>query len=180
MDIIHELRMGKFDTLIGINLLREGLDIPEVSLVAILDADKEGFLRSARSLIQTCGRAARNIRGKVIMYADEITRSMQQAIDETTRRRKIQRRYNDHHGITPESIEKEITSVFAAMVKVDNQRGEKISESVAEFKSFEDLDDILRNLEKEMNAAAKELAFEKAAELRDQINQLQKFAVFEL
>lgn len=180
MDIIHELRMGKFDTLIGINLLREGLDIPEVSLVAILDADKEGFLRSARSLIQTCGRAARNIHGKVIMYADEITRSMQQAIDETTRRRKIQRRYNNHHGITPESIEKEITSVFAAMVKVGDQRGEKISESVAEFRSFEDLDDTLRRLEKEMNAAAKELAFEKAAELRDQINQLQKFAVFEL
>ena len=180
MDIIHELRMGKFDTLVGINLLREGLDIPEVSLVAILDADKEGFLRSTRSLIQTCGRAARNVRGKVIMYADDVTRSMQQAIDETKRRRKIQRRYNEEHDITPESIVKEITSVFASMVKVHDEHSGKISESVAEFKSFEDLDDILRGLEKEMDAAAKELAFEKAAELRDQINQLKKIAVFEL
>ena len=180
MDIIHELRMGKFDALIGINLLREGLDIPEVSLVAILDADKEGFLRSARSLIQTCGRAARNVRGKVIMYADNITRSMQQAIDETTRRRQIQRHYNEHHGITPESIEKEITSVFASMVEKDDKPAQEVSEDVATFSSFEDLDGILKELEQEMAAAAKELAFEKAAKLRDQINQLKQLAVFEL
>ena len=180
MDIIHELRMGKFDALIGINLLREGLDIPEVSLVAILDADKEGFLRSTRSLIQTCGRAARNVRGKVIMYADNVTRSMQQAIDETNRRRQIQRHYNEHHGITPESIEKEITSVFASMVEKDDKPAQEVSEDVATFSSFEDLDGILKELEQEMAAAAKELAFEKAAKLRDQINQLKQLAVFEL
>ncbi len=180
MDIIHDLRMGKFDALIGINLLREGLDIPEVSLVAILDADKEGFLRSTRSLIQTCGRAARNVRGKVIMYADNITRSMQQAIDETNRRQQIQRHYNEHHGITPESIEKEITSVFASMYEMDGKPAQEISEDVATFSSFEDLDGILKELEQEMAAAAKELEFEKAAELRDQINQLKKLAVFEL
>jgi excinuclease ABC subunit B len=180
MDIIHDLRMGKFDALIGINLLREGLDIPEVSLVAILDADKEGFLRSARSLIQTCGRAARNVRGKVIMYADNVTRSMQQAIDETNRRQQIQRHYNEHHGITPESIEKEITSVFASMYEMDGKPAQEISEDVATFSSFEDLDGILKELEQEMAAAAKELEFEKAAELRDQINQLKKLAVFEL
>jgi len=180
MDIIHDLRMGKFDALIGINLLREGLDIPEVSLVAILDADKEGFLRSTRSLIQTCGRAARNVRGKVIMYADGVTRSMQQAIDETNRRQQIQRHYNEHHGITPESIEKEITSVFASMYEMDGKTAQEISEDVATFSSFEDLDGILKELEQEMAAAAKELEFEKAAELRDQINQLKKLAVFEL
>ncbi|MBW1692640.1 MAG: excinuclease ABC subunit UvrB [Deltaproteobacteria bacterium] len=180
MDIIHDLRMGKFDALIGINLLREGLDIPEVSLVAILDADKEGFLRSTRSLIQTCGRAARNVRGKVIMYADGVTRSMQQAIDETNRRQQIQRHYNEHHGITPESIEKEITSVFASMYEMDGKPAQEISEDVATFSSFEDLDGILKELEQEMAAAAKELEFEKAAELRDQINQLKKLAVFEL
>jgi excinuclease ABC subunit B len=180
MDIIHELRMGNFDALIGINLLREGLDIPEVSLVAILDADKEGFLRSARSLIQTCGRAARNVRGKVIMYADNVTRSMQQAIDETNRRQQIQRHYNEQHGITPSSIEKEITSVFASMYEKDDKPAQEVSEDVATFSSFEDLDGILKELEQEMAAAAKELAFEKAAELRDQINQLKKLAVFEL
>jgi excinuclease ABC subunit B len=180
MDIIHDLRLGKFDTLIGINLLREGLDIPEVSLVAILDADKEGFLRSTRSLIQTCGRAARNVRGKVIMYADHITRSMQQAIDETERRREIQKRYNDDHGITPESIAKDVTSVFASMFEATGKATAKVSESLTEFKSIEDLDGILKDLEKEMNAAAKELAFERAAELRDQIVRLKKMAVFEI
>ncbi|UCD32001.1 MAG: excinuclease ABC subunit UvrB [Desulfobacterales bacterium] len=180
MDIIHELRMGKFDTLIGINLLREGLDIPEVSLVAILDADKEGFLRSTRSLIQTCGRAARNVRGKVIMYADHITRSMQQAIDETYRRRRIQRDYNEQHGITPESIEKEISSVFASMYEMDDLPAQDVSEDVATFHSFEDLDGIIKKLEQEMAAAAKDLAFEKAAEFRDRITQLKKLAVFDL
>ncbi|UCD89554.1 MAG: excinuclease ABC subunit UvrB [Desulfobacterales bacterium] len=180
MDIIHELRMGKFDTLIGINLLREGLDIPEVSLVAILDADKEGFLRSTRSLIQTCGRAARNVRGKVIMYADHITRSMQQAIDETYRRRRIQRDYNEQHGITPESIEKEISSVFASLYEMDDLPAQDVSEDVATFHSFEDLDGIIKKLEQEMAAAAKDLAFEKAAEFRDRITQLKKLAVFDL
>ena len=150
MDIIHELRTGKFDTLVGINLLREGLDIPEVSLVAILDADKEGFLRSTRSLTQTCGRAARNVRGKVIMYADHVTRSMQQTIDETNRRRKIQKLYNEQHGITPETIEKEITSVFASMFEMDKGAAEGVSEDVARYSSLEDLDAIVRNLEKEM------------------------------
>lgn len=119
MDIIRDLRMGKFDVLVGINLLREGLDIPEVSLVAILDADKEGFLRSARSLIQTCGRAARNAQGMVVMYADKVTRSMQQCLDETNRRRQIQRAYNRKHNITPATIQKEITSIF----EFDNARG---------------------------------------------------------
>ena len=180
MDIIHELRMGKFDALIGINLLREGLDIPEVSLVAILDADKEGFLRSTRSLIQTCGRAARNVKGKVIMYADDMTRSMQQAIDETNRRRKIQRLHNEAHGITPETIEKEITSVFASMYETDNEPAEKISEDVAKYRSLEDLDVVIQDLEREMETAAKELAFERAAELRDRIKELKKLAVFEL
>jgi len=179
MDIIHELRMGKFDTLVGINLLREGLDIPEVSLVAILDADKEGFLRSTRSLIQICGRAARNVRGKVIMYADHVTRSMQQTIDETNRRRKIQKLYNEQHGITPETIEKEITSVFASMFEMDKGAAEGVSEDVARYSSLEDLDTIVRNLEKEMEEAAKALAFERAAEIRDQIKALKKQAVFE-
>jgi len=151
MDIIHDLRFGKFDVLIGINLLREGLDIPEVSLVAILDADKEGFLRSTRSLIQTSGRASRNVRGKVIMYADSVTGSMKQAIDETNRRRKTQESYNI-----------------------------RVSEAVSRYDSLDDLDDIIRNLEKEMEQSAKELAFERASELRDQIKALKKMIVFEL
>ena len=179
MDIIHDLRAGKFDVLIGINLLREGLDIPEVSLVAILDADKEGFLRSKRSLIQTCGRAARNVRGKVIMYADFVTRSMQQAIDETNRRREIQKSYNKKYEITPETIEKDITHVFASMYELDNASAERVSEAVAQYDSLDDLDDIIRDLEKEMQQAAKELAFEKAAELRDQIKDLKKLIIFE-
>jgi len=140
MDIIRDLRMGKFDVLIGINLLREGLDIPEVSLVAILDADKEGFLRSARSLIQTCGRAARNVHGKIIMYGDIVTRSMQQAIDETSRRSKIQNTYNKKHNITPASIEKDITSIFESVYESDYVSVNKVSEPIAEYRSFDDLD----------------------------------------
>ena len=179
MDIIRDLRMGKFDVLIGINLLREGLDIPEVSLVAILDADKEGFLRSARSLIQTCGRAARNVHGKIIMYGDRVTRSMQQAIDETNRRCKIQNTYNKKHNITPTSIEKDITSVFESVYESDYVSVNKVSEPIAEYRSFDDLDEMIKDLEAEMKQAAKELAFEKAAELRDQILELKKLQVFE-
>jgi excinuclease ABC subunit B len=179
MDIIHDLRAGKFDVLIGINLLREGLDIPEVSLVAILDADKEGFLRSIRSLIQTCGRAARNVRGKVIMYADFVTRSMQQAIDETNRRREIQKSYNKKYEITPETIEKDITHVFASMYELDNASADRVSEAVAQYDSLDDLDEIIKDLEKEMQHAAKELAFEKAAEMRDLIKDLKKLIIFD-
>jgi len=180
MDIIHNLRKGKFDVLIGINLLREGLDIPEVSLVAILDADKEGFLRSTRSLIQTCGRASRNVRGQVIMYADSVTRSMQQAIDETNRRRNIQQLYNKKHSIIPTSIVKEITPVFEETYEHANKPEYRISETIAQYESVEDIDVIIRNLEKEMKQAAGELEFEKAAELRDQIKAMKKMIVFEI
>ncbi len=143
MDIIHDLRAGKFDVLIGINLLREGLDIPEVSLVAILDADKEGFLRSARALIQTCGRASRNVEGKVIMYADVETSSMKQAINETNRRRKIQESHNKLHGIIPKSIKKDITSVFASSNKLENTPIDNVSEALASYNSMDKLEDIM-------------------------------------
>lgn len=180
MDIIHDLRAGKFDVLIGINLLREGLDIPEVSLVAILDADKEGFLRSARSLIQTCGRASRNVEGKVIMYADMETSSMKQAIDETNRRRKIQESHNKLHGTEPKTIKKDITSVFASLDELENTPIDKVSEAVARYDSMDKLEDIITAMEKEMEQAAKELAFERASELRDQIKALKKLIVFEI
>jgi excinuclease ABC subunit B len=179
MDIIRDLRMGMFDVLVGINLLREGLDIPEVSLVAILDADKEGFLRSKKSLIQICGRAARNVRGKVIMYADAMTPSMTQTINETNRRRKIQETYNRDHGITPETIEKAITSAFAAKYESDAVATAQVAESLKKYTSLDDLDGVIRNLEKEMDQAAKVLAFEKAAELRDHIKALKKMILFE-
>ena len=180
MDIIHDLRRGKFDVLIGINLLREGLDIPEVSLVAILDADKEGFLRSTRSLVQICGRASRNVKGQVIMYADSVTPSMKQAIDETNRRRNIQELYNKKHSIIPESIEKSITSVFESMYETNDKPSDSVSEAIAQYDSLDDLDDIIKNLKKEMKAAADELEFERAAELRDQIEAIKKMIVFEL
>jgi excinuclease ABC subunit B len=179
MDIIHNLRKGEFDVLIGINLLREGLDIPEVSLVAILDADKEGFLRSTRSLIQTCGRASRNVRGKVIMYADFVTRSMQQAIDETNRRRTIQKRYNKQHSIIPTSIEKKITPVFEKVAEFNDKTKDRVAETLAQYESVENLDIIIRNLEREMKQAAEELEFEKAAEIRDQIQAIKEMIVFE-
>ena len=179
IDIIRDLRMGDFDVLVGINLLREGLDIPEVSLVAILDADKEGFLRSTRSLIQTCGRASRNVRGKVIMYADVVTRSMKVSIDETHRRRKIQQAYNRAHNITPETIQKDITRTF----DFGNDRGDSahdhVAETVAAYKTLDDLDAVISALKKEMNQAAKDLEFERAAELRDEIKALQKMIVLE-
>ena len=180
MDIIRDLRMGKFDVLVGINLLREGLDIPEVALVAILDADKEGFLRSARSLIQTCGRAARNVRGKVIMYADKVTRSMQQSIDETNRRRKIQQAYNQRHGITPETIQKDITRIFDFENEKQVTAVDHVAEALATYKSLDDIDAAVNSLEKDMHAAAKNLEFEKAADLRDRIRALQKLIVLEV
>ena len=180
MDIIRDLRMGKFDVLVGINLLREGLDIPEVALVAILDADKEGFLRSARSLIQTCGRAARNVRGKVIMYADKVTRSMQQSIDETNRRRKIQQTYNQRHGITPETIQKDITRTFNFENEKQVTAVDHVAEALETYKSLDDIDAAVNSLEKDMHAAAKNLEFEKAADLRDRIRALQKLIVLEV
>jgi len=179
MDIIRDLRMGEFDVLVGINLLREGLDIPEVSLVAILDADKEGFLRSTRSLVQTCGRAARNAGGTVIMYADVVTRSMKRAIDETNRRRKIQQLYNQKHNITPATIQKEITQIFDLGYEPEIKTLDKVSDALAEYESTENLESSLKLMEAEMHAAAKALEFEHAALLRDQINELKKLIVLE-
>jgi excinuclease ABC subunit B len=179
MEIIRDLRLGRFDVLVGINLLREGLDIPEVSLVAILDADKEGFLRSARSLIQTCGRAARNAGGMVIFYADTVTRSMQQAIDETGRRRKIQQAYNQAHGITPASIHKAIAETFDFGADPAVAAGGRVAEEIAAYGSLEKVEDEIRRLEKQMHLAAQELDFERAAELRDQTQRLQRLIVLE-
>ncbi len=178
MDIIRDLRMGLFDVLIGINLLREGLDIPEVSLVAILDADKEGFLRSKRSLIQTSGRAARNVGGTIIMYADRMTPSMQGAIDETARRRQIQAAYNQKHNITPTSIKKNVTTIFESVYESDYVTVDTVSESLAEYETLDDLDAIIGKMKKEMNQAAAELEFERAAELRDRIEELNKKMLF--
>ncbi len=180
MEIIRDLRMGVFHVLIGINLLREGLDIPEVSLAAIIDADKEGFLRSARSLIQTCGRAARNVNGKVIMYADTITASMRQAMEETGRRRKIQSKYNTAHGITPETIRKEIPASYLTVPGLVQPDGEKVAETIAGYEMTEDaITNRIEEMEKEMRQAAVELEFEKAAAIRDRIRQLQKMLVFD-
>jgi len=178
MEIIRDLRTGKFDVLVGINLLREGLDIPEVSLVAVLDADKEGFLRSERSLIQTCGRAARNINGRIIMYCDAVTNSMQKAIDETNRRRKIQESFNKKYNITPVGIEKAITHVFE-QVSESPSAEDKVSETISKYHSLNNIDEIISNLEKEMENAARELEFEKAAELRDRIRDIKKKIIFE-
>jgi len=167
IEVIRDLRVGKFDVLVGINLLREGLDIPEVSLVAILDADKEGFLRSERSLIQTMGRAARNERGEAIMYADKITDSMQVAIDETNRRRSIQKEYNEDHDITPKSIKKEVRDVIRATVAAEETEGYAEETKSLTQLSKEEKEKTIENMEKEMREAAKSLDFEKAAELRD-------------
>ena len=165
MEIIRDLRLGEFDVLVGINLLREGLDIPEVSLVAILDADKEGFLRSERSLIQTIGRAARNTDGKVIMYADALTESMEKAISETNRRRKIQKEYNEKHGITPKTIKKSVREVIKATIVEDVSAKYNINKD-------ESIEDIINKLTDEMLKAASNMEFEKAAELRDKIKEL--------
>jgi excinuclease ABC subunit B len=174
-EIIRELRLGKFDALVGINLLREGLDIPEVSLVTILDADKEGFLRSAGSLIQTMGRAARNVEGKAILYADTTTRSMNVAIDETTRRRTLQTAFNQEHGITPESIKKQITDVLSSIYERDYYTVPAVAdEERVKYIPREEIPPLMATLEKQMKQAAKKLEFEKAAELRDQIRDLQR------
>lgn len=175
IEIIRDLRLGEFDVLIGINLLREGLDIPECQLVAILDADKEGFLRSNRSLIQTIGRAARNVGGKAILYADKVTKSMQHAMDETARRREKQEEYNKEHGITPASIKKNISdilqSVFEKSDRVQVARGMADQKQVS-FDSPEDLQKQIKTLEKQMHEAASNLEFEEAARLRDEISKL--------
>ncbi len=174
VEIIRDLRLGKFDVLIGINLLREGLDIPEVSLVAILDADREGFLRSERALIQTFGRAARNVNGKVILYADRITPSMEAAIRETRRRRKLQEEYNRRHGITPETIKKQIPDLLASIYEADYYTVPVVRELEEEYLSPKEIPGFIERLRKEMKEAASRLEFERAAELRDRIKRLQE------
>lgn len=170
--ILQDLRLGKFDVLVGINLLREGLDLPEVSLIAILDADREGFLRSERSLIQVMGRAARNVNGKVIMYADTITDSMRRAIEETERRRKIQMEYNKANGIVPRSIKKSVKEVFQFVEAVkENQVDYK---TMSKKLSIDEIEDVIKEIEKEMYEAAAELDFERAAYLRNQIKDLKE------
>ncbi|MGH7371203.1 MAG: excinuclease ABC subunit UvrB [Candidatus Methylomirabilales bacterium] len=174
-EIIRNLRLGKFDTLVGINLLREGLDIPEVSLVAILDADKEGFLRSSGSLIQTMGRAARNVEGKAILYADVTTRSMKAALEETSRRRALQRAYNTEHDITPETIKKQITDVLASIYERDYYTVPALPEEERmKYVPREEIPALVATLDKQMRQAAKRLEFERAAELRDQIRDLER------
>ena len=175
VEIIRDLRLGEFDVLVGINLLREGLDIPEVSLVAVLDADKEGFLRSERSLIQTAGRAARNINGKVIFYGNRITRSMGLAIDETNRRRKIQTAFNEANNITPVGITKRVKDMIDGVYDKDEaQRERKAAQAQANYESLSEKQIVkeMKRLEKAMIEAAKNLEFEKAAEFRDQLKKL--------
>jgi excinuclease ABC subunit B len=171
--ILRDLRRGEFDVLVGINLLREGLDLPEVSLVAILDADKEGFLRSAGSLIQTVGRAARNVAGTAILYADRETDSMRAALEETGRRRALQERYNADHGITPESIRKSIGDLLSSVYEADYANVPELEEEAAgRFRTVDELEREVKTLEKQMREAAKALEFEKAAELRDRLRRL--------
>ena len=170
--IIRDMRLDVFDVLVGINLLREGLDIPEISLVAILDADKEGFLRSETSLIQTIGRAARNAEGHVLMYADHMTDSMRVAIEETNRRRAIQQAYNEAHGITPQTIQKAVQDLISIskVIAKEEMKFEKDPESM----SREELEKLVAKVEKQMRKAAADLNFEAAAELRDQMVDLKK------
>ena len=172
-EIIRDMRMDAFDVLVGINLLREGLDIPEIGLVAILDADKEGFLRSTTSLIQTIGRAARNVDGRVIMYADNYTDSMKTAIEETNRRRKVQQAYNEAHGITPMSIKKAVRDLISISKKVDRKRSASLDKDI-ESMSTAELEKLLKEIRKKMNAAAAELNFELAAEYRDKMVEINK------
>lgn len=184
VEILHELRLGIFDVLVGVNLLREGLDLPEVSLVAILDADKEGYLRNERSLVQTIGRAARNERGKVIMYADKITGSMQRAIDETNRRRSIQQAYNEEHGITPMSVRKDKGSVLGQTGSADRKKGRKkyyieeeqnvAADPVYEYLDADQLKSLASQTRKKMEKAAKDLDFMEAARLRDELQEIEK------
>jgi len=173
VEIIRDLRKGLADVLVGINLLREGLDIPEVSLVAILDADKEGFLRSARSLVQTIGRASRNVNGTVILYADSVTDSMRRAMDETNRRRAIQEEYNREHGITPQTVKKAIQESLIDACEADYVTVPIAAEEEAEYRTAEELARGVARLRKEMRDAAKELDFERAAELRDRLQHLE-------
>ena len=174
MEIIRDLRLGEFDVLVGINLLREGLDLPEVGLVAVLDADKEGFLRSETSLVQTIGRAARNVEGRVIMYADVMTDSLDKAITETNRRRAIQQRYNEEHGITPQSIQKTIHEILEITSAVPADEGSLQDNLTIIREAGMDSKTLMRKLEKEMKAAAEELDFERAARLRDRIFKLKQ------
>ncbi|MEJ5351866.1 MAG: excinuclease ABC subunit UvrB [Melioribacteraceae bacterium] len=183
VEIIRDLRMGDFDVLVGVNLLREGLDLPEVSLVAILDADKEGFLRSERSLMQTAGRTARNVNGKVIMYADTITESMRKTIEETNRRRKLQQEYNEKHGITPKTIYKSVEEILSSTSIADVRRKDyereeatmlKVVEPVIKYMSNEQRQELIEQMTEEMYAAARDLEFERAAYLRDEIEKLKK------
>ncbi len=171
--IIRDLRLGKYDVLIGVNLLREGLDIPEVSLVAILDADKEGFLRSERSLIQTSGRAARNVAGEVIMYADRVTNGIRVSLQETNRRREIQRRYNEEQGITPESIKKSVTDLLSSVYEADYYTVPVVSDKEEVFLSEKDLLTMTRKLRSDMKRAAENLEFEQAARIRDRLRELE-------
>jgi excinuclease ABC subunit B len=174
VEIIRDLRLGKFDVLIGINLLREGLDLPEVSLVAILDADKEGFLRSEKSLIQTFGRAARNVNGQVILYADKMTRSMDQAISETNRRRKIQEAYNQEHGITPQTVKKSVRNIMASIYEADYLTVPAVSDVEEGYVPIKEIPLMIQKLKKEMKEAASHLEFERAAEIRDKVHRLEE------
>jgi excinuclease ABC subunit B len=176
IQIVRELRLGEYDVLVGVNLLREGLDLPEVSLVCIIDADKEGFLRGQTALVQTIGRAARNVNGKVLMYADKLTEAIKGAMDETTRRRAIQLAYNEEHGITPESIVKGVSDIVELLaleqtnVPTKRRRGARKVEGM----SSAEIEKLVVTLEEEMYAAAEELRFEYAAKLRDEIKQLRR------
>jgi excinuclease ABC subunit B len=182
VEILRDLRLGDFDVLVGVNLLREGLDLPEVSLVAIIDADKEGFLRSERSLMQTAGRTARNVNGKVIMYADVITESMRKTINETTRRRKLQKQYNEENNITPRTIYKSVEEILSSTSIADVRKKEerssfvfsKVAEPVIKYMSNDQKKDLIEQLTEQMYQAAKDLEFERAASIRDEINQLKK------
>jgi excinuclease ABC subunit B len=179
VQLLRELRLGEYDVLVGINLLREGLDLPEVSLVAILDADKEGFLRSETSLIQIIGRAARNVEGQVVMYADEVTDSMRSAINETNRRRGLQLRYNEEHGIDPQTIRKRVSDILELIstgseAPAADRRRREVSQRATLDLGGDDLRRLIQSLEEEMHEAATELRFEYAARLRDEIGELKR------
>jgi excinuclease ABC subunit B len=181
VEILRDLRLGEFDVLVGVNLLREGLDLPEVSLVAIIDADKEGFLRSEKSLMQVAGRTARNVNGKVVMYGDVITQSMQKTIKETNRRRILQKRYNEEHNITPATIYKSMEEILASTSIADVRKKEekqdfsfsKVAEPVLKYMDNDQKKDLVEQLREQMRNAAKDLEFEKAASLRDEIKKLE-------
>jgi excinuclease ABC subunit B len=182
VEILRDLRIGDFDVLVGVNLLREGLDLPEVSLVAIIDADKEGFLRSERSLMQTAGRTARNVNGKVIMYANIITDSMRKTINETNRRRILQTEYNKEHNIEPQTIYKSMEEILSSTSIADVRKRDekedysftKVAEPILKYMNTEQKQDLIEQLTDQMHQAAKDLEFEKAASLRDEINKLKK------